>query len=342
MAASLVQLPRLRYAAHKMIRQLLRPLAATRVLRNLSLAASVALCVVLTPATATAKCTVPALALLWSYPANGDINVPTNAVLWALGNSWSVPSVTLDGMPIVVPVAGPRGIPLGPLAPQHDYVVRLDYGSSWPFDAGSPTVFEIRFRTGDGPVTQLPAVPVSGVQRTGYAQATCPEVINAQACFDTGQDTLFTFDVTEASAIGWLVHRQLWPARCGPAYFSYSAPPNPCFEVRAIGSGGLLGDATEYCLQPQDSAASPPSGQVPDGGPEAARPARSIATNESACSVSAGMDAGDCQYGLFLVLATALLVRRRRLGARERAGARARLRRATSSVQRFSSERDPV
>jgi len=319
--------------------------AWTRALRRLSLAVSAVLCVAVTqPAVATASCKEPALALLWSYPANGDTNVPTNALLWALSSTWRVPSVTLDGAPLTVPGEGVGSVSLGALAPQHDYVLRLEYMSAWQVDAGSSS-FEIRFRTGDGPATKLPAVPVAGVQRaSGYDQSPCPDVVRAQDCFDTGQDTLFTFDVSDPRAIGWLIRNEVWPARCGkPSYYGYHAPPQPCFDVRAIGTGGVLGDATQHCLEVPDAGASARSPGTNDDGPEAARPARADsdagapgregatalsspsttaspnAANEASCSVARGTNASRALGWLLFLLATTLLVRLRRSQTRKAA-----------------------
>jgi len=59
------------------------------------------------PAVASARCKVPPLELLWSYPANGDANVPTNAQLWTLSSAWIAPNVLLDGAPIPSPTIAP-------------------------------------------------------------------------------------------------------------------------------------------------------------------------------------------------------------------------------------------
>jgi len=297
--------------------------APSRALCWLRLSAAVALFVVLSqPQAAVADCGRPPFALLWSYPANGDTNVPTNALLWTLSSDWSRPMATLDGVPLPLPVDGAGGVPLGALTPQRDYLVQLSYPDPYLRADAGPSVIELRFRTGDGPATQLPAVPVSGFSRArGRAASPCPDVVEAQDCHDMGQDTLFTFDVTEPRAIGFQVDDYIWPARCGqPSIFVRDGWTKPCVEVRVIGTGGLRSEPTRHCLDarataafsglPQDAATAPTSPAQTTPGtttPTEGGAATGQSANEGACSVRpSARSFGTLGWLLFSVVAVLL------------------------------------
>jgi hypothetical protein len=82
----------------------------------------------------------------------------------------------------------------------------------------------------------------------GYASHACTDVVSAQDCFDTGQDTLLTVQTDAEDALGWVIKLEdhgssaVWPARCGdPSLFSYGATVlSECLLVRTIGPGGQL------------------------------------------------------------------------------------------------------
>src|SRR4051794_5087025 len=94
----------------------------------------------LVPGGAQASCFLPSLEVLWTYPADGDQDVPTNAVFWALATGWRSPDATIDGVPLAVNTQTGE-TPLGNLAPNQDHVLRLDYTSSQgEGDAGAPPV----------------------------------------------------------------------------------------------------------------------------------------------------------------------------------------------------------
>src|SRR3954466_3684736 len=84
---------------------------------------------------AYASCIGPSSALLWSYPLNGSINVPTNSLLLAQGELLGTPA--LDAAQLQRLDTGAYA--LGELKPQTTYEVRWD-------------VATIRFITGDGPL----------------------------------------------------------------------------------------------------------------------------------------------------------------------------------------------
>jgi hypothetical protein len=270
----------------------------------------------LSPAPALAKCRTPPLEFLWSYPADGAVDVPTNAQFWALTPyPWTPPVASLNGVPLTVVVEeGARGTAhgsLGALEPLHDYVLRLDYGGVRPQeDAGAPRVVEITFRTGAGPAERLVAPPMRGhPERNELAGAQCPEVVRAQDCYDTGPNVLLTFDVSAPRAVGWLVDGRVLPARCGrPVAFVGRYGRDLCFQIQALGPGGFESAATEYC-----------AGDLTDGTPEGMRmdevpimvdeaPASAEASGGEGCSIAEHPTGPACASYLVAIV---LLLRRR-------------------------------
>ncbi|MDB4987298.1 MAG: hypothetical protein JWN04_2476 [Myxococcaceae bacterium] len=232
----------------------------------------------LAPREASASCAAPPLKVLWTYPADGDQAVPTNAVFWALATGWRTANVTIDGAPLpALSALGERA--LGDLTPNQEHVLRLDYASELDDDAGSSEAFEIHFRTGDGPAARVPAPSFAGVERaSSIIDSTCPEVVHAQDCFDTGQNTLLSFEVTAPQVIGWIAEGKLWPAQCGsPALFiTEPVSTERCFEVQPLGPGGLIGDSVRYCAPALaagpwiDAGLSSPHPSSGDAGPRGA------------------------------------------------------------------------
>lgn len=227
------------------------------------------------PSTARASCAQLAPVLLWSYPEDGTDQVPTNAQPWVVTNYWGGPTeATLNGEPIEAIGTGTfsafRFEP-GDLEPDTAYVLELVF----PGDGTADVTLSVQFTTGDGPGADAPDAPV--VQSTrrdmgwpdGHA---CEDVIAAQDCFDTGQDTLLTFDVTaQPEAVAWLVTNEyagastLWPASCGnPAVYGGG---EGCFDLRAVGPGGALGEATSLCV-PAPPVTGNPGALVDAGAPD--------------------------------------------------------------------------
>lgn len=260
----------------------------------------------LTPASLVlAKCVTPPVELLWSYPSDGDTDVPTNAVFWSLNkHSYANPTLTLNGVPVATQPREPNassapGTPLGPLMAQHDYVLRLEFPTPVFSDGGTGQPIEIAFRTGDGPAERLEPVTATGNEQTpdgpdfslAFLDAECAEEIRAQGCFDTGPNTLIHFDVFAPRAVAFRIDDKLWPARCGrPAIyhrnFARRTGDEFCFAVQAIGPAGLLTDATSYCLEPVGGAGGAGPATVHDRAPSRSSSgcAMSLATSERAGS----------------------------------------------------------
>jgi hypothetical protein len=234
-------------------------------------AAGLSLAAVLTPlGSAHADCASPPFEVLWTYPADGDHDIPINAQLWALTNTWAgAPTATLNGndLSAITQSFGGTSIDPGRLEPDTDYVLQLTYQA---YSGGDPAAIlvEVAFRTDSGGVVpdHRSAPVLNGhTSQPGFDDHPCADVISAQDCFDTGQDTLITFYTDDDDAVGWLVQAEsggsqvLWPARCGdPSVYGYGTSAlNACYELRAIGPGGVASEPRHYC---------PATGAQSDGG----------------------------------------------------------------------------
>jgi uncharacterized protein (TIGR03382 family) len=280
-----------------------------------------------------AKCVAPRAELLWSYPADGDTDVPTNAVFWALDTRWyAEPVASLNG--VLLPAGGEAGDaierPLGELEPNRDYVLRLDYRTRDDEDA---PFYEIAFRTGAGRAERLRAPAVAGDQQTvesknspwsALGSAECGAEISAQHCFDTSPNTLIRLKADEPRAIGWRVGGMLWPVRCGlPSLYEFQrrSVGEACYDIRVLGPGGLASESTRYCtkLRVDDSStttATDERGTEHDAGDGAAEHgedqsgARAHDTPANGCNASSASPSGIHACWL-LMLAFVRLVRQR-------------------------------
>jgi hypothetical protein len=203
-----------------------------------------------------ASCAQPAPDVQWTYPADGDQDVPTDAVFWIVGTSWSE-KVTLDGAALAgssISFGAQHYIPSA-MQPNTDHVLRIAFTAVSGAATDPKTVFEIAFHTSTGPGT-APLAPSAASYTTSAGFPTthrCVKIISGQDCFDTGQNTLSTFSVT-GDAIAWLVQSDylgqstVWPRDCGqPAVFGQGFASDDCPEISAIGRGGLVSPAVRAC-----------------------------------------------------------------------------------------------
>ncbi len=188
---------------------------------------------------ARASCLAPQPGLLWSYPANGAIDVPVDADLFVSGDLYGLP--TLAGEPLPRIAIGVYD--LGRLAPQTRYEVR-----------GEGAV--IAFTTG-GAASPLPREPSSDVlvTRNPIDFASCPLLL-PQGCFDTGQRTWVRFDV--GPAMVWLldvvscdgtVRQMVWPSVCGAPVVE-SEDRILCVSARSTNGAGFSESTGVICSAP--------------------------------------------------------------------------------------------
>jgi hypothetical protein len=188
---------------------------------------------------ARAVCLSPQPGLLWSYPANGAIDVPVDADLFINGALYGLP--TLAGEPL--PRIATGVYDLGRLVPQTRYEVRWDGAV-------------IAFTTGDA-ASPLPREPSSDVLVTRNPSdfADCPLLL-PQGCFDTGQRTSVRFDVGPAMA--WLldvvscdgtVRQTVWPSGCGAPVVE-SEDRILCVSARSTNGAGFSESTGVICSAP--------------------------------------------------------------------------------------------
>jgi hypothetical protein len=276
----------------------------------------------LTPS-ARASCVPPAPAVVWSYPKDGDVDVPTNVTLWLLLSNWNRPGlVLLDGKEVPVNGFGLGYQPLEPMAPSSPHV--------WTFQAtppGDPPVnLTIHFTTASGETEHespaVPTVPFTTASPSRPLSNLCQSVVHAMDCFDTGQDTHLVFGV-ESRPFLWVVERvpalmgespvfTLWPGECEqPEVFLADLDARRCdhqYRLHALEGTGLRAMSRPFCpgalLRPTDSpdggAVMPPDEPPPAGSPDAGAPA---ATPDAAAPTHGNVDtydagkAGGCSVG---------------------------------------------
>lgn len=134
-----------------------RPCSIRNLRRGSALAATLVLAMMLTRShPARASCATPEPKLVWTSPADGDTNVPTNAALWIMTASFgTVTSVAVNGLVAregVTPFLYDPGL----LAPDSDY--RVVVTQTIPGHA-TPVTLDFGFTTGPSPSTGLSLNP---------------------------------------------------------------------------------------------------------------------------------------------------------------------------------------
>jgi hypothetical protein len=262
------------------------------------------------PRSASASCASPTTTLLWSYPADGATDVPTDAVFWMVSGRQPV-QATLDDEPLVIEAAteaaAVSSIDPGALAADTDYVLRVEYASARAVspDAGAVATFEIAFHTGTAKRTQpsVPTVTAHHILAIDRPVPRCRDVAAAQGCFDTGNAAI-EFDVSaDRDAIAWLVQAgsteesTLWPNRCGQPTLIIRT--QNCIDIRALGVGGKLSAPTRYC------------GAVQTPGGSAWQLATPKKTNNGCSTSSLGANGGHASQWTYVALFALLSCARR-------------------------------
>ena len=199
---------------------------------------------------ARSDCVEPEPAIVWSHPAQGETNVPTNTDLWVLPSGWRGPArVWLGGSELpALELSG--GYDLGELEPNTEHTLRVELRDDSPS-------FELSFTTGGGPAAPDPgaapgAVTASHAFELGLSSR-CQAALNTQDCFDTGQNTYYAFTPTNR-AVGWVVVSDsgfrpinLWPGECGAPLLFGSDRVGPCATVYGIDPSGSPHPGERVC-----------------------------------------------------------------------------------------------
>jgi hypothetical protein len=255
-------------------------------------------------AVARASCAAPEPKIVWSYPADGDTDIPTNAhifVLTSLGAASSAQPILVNGQAASQASDGTYG--LAPvMQPFTDYVITVPIATP----TGTTTGLTFGFKTGsgaiDGPVQPSPFKVDRVVTRTGMPTLSpaCQDAVAAMDCFDTGQNTTVTFETQMRSTVFFVVPvtgsnipwTMTWPGTCGsPEIFT-----NGCtgtYRIYAVNFAGMAQTADVDCAN-----ATVGAGTGASGGPVAS-------PGVGGCSVSAGAgesSPGEIAVGILLGL----------------------------------------
>jgi len=239
----------------------------------------------LVPPRAQASCAAPAPAVVWSYPKDGDVNVPVNVTLWLLLSNWNRPGkVLLDGKEVPVNGFGFGYQPLEPMAPSSPH--ELTFQATPPGE--QPVVnLTIHFTTASGETElespMVPTVPYVTASASRPLSSLCQSVVHAMDCFDTGQDTHLLF-AAEGKPFLWIVERvpklmgespvfTLWPGECDqPEVFLAGNTVATCdhqYRLHALAGTGLRAMSKPFCPSGLLRSDGPDGGAPPDQPPPA-------------------------------------------------------------------------
>lgn len=270
--------------------------------------AALAALVVSSAAPAWASCLLPEPRIIWSYPAQGATDVPTNTDLWLLPSGWSPARVSRGGKELPQ-LELQYGYDLGELPRNTQIRLQVQVGGQ---------TLELSFTTGRGRAAASSCAAPGNVTPTSSleyaASAQCEDALSTQDCFDTGQSTYYEFAPT-GRAVGWVIASRdssfdsidLWPGECGaPRLFRNESNP-PCVVLYGIDASGATHAGQEVCAA---GAALTDAGAPPDAGasgtvlgPAAAscdEPGE-ITTSSSGCTLGPTPNAGSPPWALALL-----------------------------------------
>lgn len=196
---------------------------------------------------ARADCDIPAPEVVWTFPADGQVDVPVNisAVVRSAGRD----RLELDGRPV-------ESLPR--LAPNSFHELRVFTGSD-----ENEICHQINFLTSSNEA-EVPPIPAAV---EGHWELTpdeykipiwCRRNIFTGSCFDAGEDTHFVLDVNvgglftrvrQLNPNGDLISTVLWPNTCGrPQVLGLTGPgPGYCFQVSSVNAAGQESEPQSYC-----------------------------------------------------------------------------------------------
>lgn len=191
---------------------------------------------------ARAGCTWPSPLLVWSYPADGQRNVPPDADLIMILEGDPVQEVLLDGAPLSASRNQPNVYDMGDLAPSEVHTLELHWG-----EASRPPQI-LSFETGDGTVpsrhADLDTFASSAEACNDYVcgmPGICQIAALVNTCFDTGPPVSLAL-ATDGHAAAWIVELELagqvtktvLPGNCKPTALAY---PIGQMQVKLTGIG---------------------------------------------------------------------------------------------------------
>lgn len=209
--------------------------------------------------------------VVWSLPADGDVDVPANAQIWVITTLLSRDLlVEVDG--IVAQRGTGEVAPFDPgLLPAGAHNVDV---SVLETDGTSSLILSFTFTSTDSVEAVNAAPALNGIERRPSRELseTCARALASFDCFDSGQDTHFVVDARAAPAYvvaasrredGVRLQQGLWPGDCGPPeLFLASRTREVCIGVATVGLAGMspvttlcepLAEQSNGCAQTQPS-----------------------------------------------------------------------------------------
>jgi hypothetical protein len=258
---------------------------------------------------ADAKCLSVPSTLLWSYPADGQQDVPLDATLRLFVRNSLPPAaqVTLDGVQLVLSESG--GYPLGELEPSTDYEVHVTSADGQPL---SGTIdFSLAFHTGTERSKNLAASPrvtdsIVDIDEPALTPP-CAQTFDAHGCHDVPAWLRRIELQPDPDAVAWLLTlppgpsgarnesetwQDLWPVECSTLLVDLQqSDADTCYKIAALSANGDVSEPTLYC--PPAQALPPLTDREPERGaePVTATPATTTSTPQAATQRS---DAASC------------------------------------------------
>jgi hypothetical protein len=238
-------------------------------------AAALVTAAVIHPRPSNAGCLSPTPALLWTHPADGATDVPTNTAIWILPGA---NSALLNG----VAIASDDGRLFKP----NGLVAKTHYRVDVPFSSPAPGTLSFSFTTGAGP--REIAVPNIGqttsrlFEEPPELSTACRLILTGRDCFDTPPYNYLEFKVTERPLF-WLI-RELpqdpqssrpssnartfeaaWPAACGAPLVVGKFHAGDCHQLVAFNERGEPTTSPPICITKPTTAspATAPSSSPP-------------------------------------------------------------------------------
>ncbi len=194
--------------------------------------------------------------ITWSYPAEGDVDVPIDSRFWFTGSG--VVSVSLDGTIINEQNQDGHttGILMPSLEPSQTYNLTLTFTQS---DGAQPP-HTISFTTSDQTTpTPPPSEPIiESVVYAHYSEHPDDNVLFRHACLDGGESEYRIFVQKRGDAFAWTIEEpyrweSIWPQSLGDLLQFRSEQYNDyerkttCYNLVAINKAGIRSKSQTVC-----------------------------------------------------------------------------------------------
>jgi hypothetical protein len=198
------------------------------------------------PNAARASCAAPT-DFVWSYPADGDLDVPLDAdLLFVERGDWTGAVVSLDDEPLRAVKDVPGHYDLGRLKAHTKYRIAVTLADA--SNQGTPEPLSFSFTTGAGRAggsdsSTLRVKSSSAHTLRSDEQLTCGDVLSANKCFDTGQPELARFVVETDAHVELWVFELVTKSSHGMVFDSF---PADCGEPQLFPHDWPYGEAPSY------------------------------------------------------------------------------------------------